>query len=73
MRTLDRPHALKPTILKKVAKYRVNLMLITAILFDKIQHSKPGEGPLLIARIRSKMKCSVSSRETAGAKPATPT
>ena len=43
LRTLDRLQALKPVILRESARHRVNPMLVTAILFDEIQHSKPGE------------------------------
>ena len=49
LRTLDRLQALKPVILRESAKHRVNPMLVTAILFDEIQHSKPGEGLPFIA------------------------
>ena len=49
LRTLDRLQALKPVILRESARHRVNPMLVTAILFDEIQHSKPGEGLLFIA------------------------
>ena len=49
LRTLDRLQALKPVILRESARHRVNPMLVTAILFDEIQHSKPGEGLPLIA------------------------
>ena len=43
LRTLDRLQALKPAILRESARHRVNPMLVTAILFDEIQHCKPGE------------------------------
>ena len=47
--TLDRIHELKPLILRESAILNVNPMLITAILFDEIQHSKPGESfPLVV-------------------------
>jgi hypothetical protein len=49
LRTLDRLQALKPVILLESARHRVNPMLVTAILFDEIQHSKPGEGLPFIA------------------------
>ena len=49
LRTLDRLQALKPAILRESARHRVNPMLVTAILFDEIQHSKPGEGLPFIA------------------------
>ncbi|MEC8732705.1 MAG: helicase DnaB, partial [Cyanobacteriota bacterium] len=41
--TLDRLRELKPVILRESAAHQVNPMLITAVLFDEIQHSKPGE------------------------------
>tara|TARA_Y100000739_G_scaffold16244_1_gene13168 strand:- start:4274 stop:5047 length:774 start_codon:yes stop_codon:yes gene_type:complete len=49
LRTLDRLQALKPVILRESARHRVNPMLVTAILFDEIQHSKPGEALPFIA------------------------
>ena len=49
LRTLDRLQALKPAILRESARHRVNPMLVTAILFDEIQHCKPGEGLPFIA------------------------
>ncbi|MCB4394995.1 helicase DnaB [Synechococcus sp. HB1133] len=47
--TLDRLRELKPVILRESAAHRVNPMLITAVLFDEIQHSKPGESLPFIA------------------------
>ena len=41
--TLDRLRELKPVILRQAKVHQVNPMLITAVLFDEIQHSKPGE------------------------------
>ena len=41
--TVNRLQALKPVIKRESRRYRVNPMLVTAILFDEIQHSKPGE------------------------------
>ena len=41
--TLLRLRELKPVVLREANKRRVNPMLLTAILFDEIQHSKPGE------------------------------
>ncbi|WP_413746402.1 helicase DnaB [Synechococcus sp. MIT S9507] len=41
--TLSRLNRLKPSIQREAARHRINPMLITAILFDEIQHSKPGE------------------------------
>ena len=47
--TLDRLRKLKPVILRQAAAHQVNPMLITAVLFDEIQHSKPGESLPFIA------------------------
>ena len=47
--TLERLRQLKPVILRESSHHRVNPMLVTAILFDEIQHSKPGEGLPFIA------------------------
>ena len=47
--TLDRLRELKPVILREAAAHQVNPMLITAVLFDEIQHSKPGESLPFIA------------------------
>ena len=47
--TLDRLRELKPVILRQAGAHRVNPMLITAVLFDEIQHSKPGESLPFIA------------------------
>ena len=47
--TLDQLLQLKPVIVKECAQHRVNPMLVTAILFDEIQHAKPGEGLPFIA------------------------
>ena len=41
--TLSKLQSLKPVIQREAYRYRINPMLITAILFDEIQHSKPGE------------------------------
>ena len=41
--TLSRLNGLKPVIQREADRHRINPMLITAILFDEIQHSKPGE------------------------------
>ncbi len=42
-KTVNRLQALKPVIKREARRHHVNPMLITAILFDEIQHSKPGE------------------------------
>ena len=47
--TLERLRQLKPVILRESSHHRVNPMLVTAILFDEIQHSKPGEDLPFIA------------------------
>ena len=47
--TLERLRELKPVILREAAAHQVNPMLITAVLFDEIQHSKPGESLPFIA------------------------
>ena len=47
--TLDQLQQLKPVIMQESAQHRVNPMLVTAILFDEIQHSKPGESLPFIA------------------------
>ena len=41
--TLSRLNRLKPVIHREADRHRINPMLVTAILFDEIQHSKPGE------------------------------
>ena len=41
--TVSRLDGLKPVIVRESKRYRINPMLVTAILFDEIQHSKPGE------------------------------
>nr|WP_186468772.1 MULTISPECIES: helicase DnaB [unclassified Synechococcus] len=41
--TLSRLRTLKPMIWREADRHQINPMLITAILFDEIQHSKPGE------------------------------
>lgn len=47
--TLSQLRQLKPVILQQSEQQRVNPMLVTAILFDEIQHSKPGESLPFIA------------------------
>ena len=47
--TLNRLRKLKPVILREAAAHQVNPMLITAVLFDEIQHSKPGESLPFVA------------------------
>ena len=47
--TLDRLNNLKPVILRECSRLSVNPMLVAAVLFDEIQHSKPGEDLPFIA------------------------
>ena len=47
--TLDRLNNLKPVILRECSQLSVNPMLVAAVLFDEIQHSKPGEDLPFIA------------------------
>jgi hypothetical protein len=42
-RTVSRLEQMRPFILEQSRRHRVNAMLLTAILFDEIQHGKPGE------------------------------
>ncbi|WP_370455630.1 helicase DnaB [Synechococcus sp. RSCCF101] len=42
-RTLSRLEAMRPLILQQARRQSVNPMLLTAILFDEMQHGKPGE------------------------------
>ncbi|MEB3321389.1 MAG: helicase DnaB [Synechococcaceae cyanobacterium] len=41
--TLTRVEQLRPVILGECERHRVNPMLVTAVLFDELQHAKPGE------------------------------
>jgi hypothetical protein len=41
--TLARLEELRPVILRESLRQRINPMLVTAILFDEMQHAKPGE------------------------------
>ena len=41
--TLARLEELRPVILRESLRERINPMLVTAILFDEMQHAKPGE------------------------------
>lgn len=47
--TLARLEELRPVILNESEKHRVNPMLVSAILFDEMQHAKPGENLPLAA------------------------
>jgi hypothetical protein len=41
--TLARIEQLRPVILRESLQHNINPMLVTAILFDEMQHAKPGE------------------------------
>ncbi len=41
--TLTRLEELRPVILRECARHRINPLLVTAVLFDEMQHAKPGE------------------------------
>jgi hypothetical protein len=47
--TLARLEELRPVILRESARHRINPMLVTAVLFDEMQHAKPGEDVPLAA------------------------
>lgn len=47
--TLTRLTELKPTILREAEARHLNPMLLTGILYDEIQHSKPGESLPFVA------------------------
>jgi len=47
--TLARLEELRPVILREAARHRINPMLVTAVLFDEMQHAKPGENVPLAA------------------------
>lgn len=49
-RTLGRIADLRPFILMESRRHSVNPMLVTAILFDEMQHAKPGENHPIAAR-----------------------
>jgi hypothetical protein len=48
--TLTRLEELRPLILRHSARHRINPMLVTAVLFDEMQHAKPGEDSPLAVR-----------------------
>ena len=48
--TLSRITDLRPVILTESRRQRINPMLVAAILFDELQHAKPGENHPLMAR-----------------------
>jgi hypothetical protein len=48
--TLSRLEELRPLILQHSARHRINPMLVAAVLFDEMQHAKPGEDSPLAVR-----------------------
>jgi len=48
--TLGRLEELRPVILSESRRHHINPMLVTAVLFDELQHAKPGEDLPLAAR-----------------------
>nr|WP_254217019.1 helicase DnaB [Synechococcus sp. CCY 9618] len=48
--TLGRLEELRPVILSESRRHHINPMLVTAILFDELQHAKPGEDLPIAAR-----------------------
>ncbi len=47
--TLSRLEDLRPIVLRESRKQRINPMLVMAVLFDEMQHAKPGEAHPLAA------------------------
>ena len=47
--TLARLEVVRPIVLEQSRKQQVNAMLMTAILFDEMQHAKPGEDIRILA------------------------
>ena len=47
--TLSRIEELQPIILAECRQHHINPMLVAAVLFDELQHAKPGEDAPLIA------------------------
>ena len=47
--TLSRVEALRPLILAESRRHHINPMLVAAVLFDELQHAKPGEDAPLVA------------------------
>lgn len=47
--TLSRLEELRPVILSESRRHQINPMLVTAVLFDELQHAKPGEDAPLVA------------------------
>ncbi len=48
--TLGRLEELRPVILSESHRHGINPMLVTAVLFDELQHAKPGEDLPIAAR-----------------------
>jgi len=48
--TLGRLEELRPVILSESLRHHINPMLVTAVLFDELQHAKPGEDLPMAAR-----------------------
>ena len=48
--TLTRLEELRPLILRHSARQHINPMLVAAVLFDEMQHAKPGEDTPLAVR-----------------------
>jgi hypothetical protein len=48
--TLGRIEELQPLILAESRRHNINPMLVAAVLFDELQHAKPGENTPLAAR-----------------------
>jgi hypothetical protein len=48
--TLQRLEKLMPAVRREAKTYRVNPMLLTAVLYDELQHAKPGEDSALAMR-----------------------
>jgi hypothetical protein len=48
--TLSRLEELRPLILRHSSRHRINPMLVAAVLFDEMQHAKPGEDSPLAVR-----------------------
>ncbi len=48
--TLGRLEELRPVILSECARHSINPMLVAAVLFDELQHAKPGEDLPIAAR-----------------------
>ncbi len=49
LHTLSRVEELRPIILAESRRHHINPMLVAAVLFDELQHAKPGEDAPLVA------------------------